>query len=186
MSREIMQQALDAMERYQVKSGDFDRFVDEIAALRQELAKPEKTVGQCGCGANLYVDENGKPCSKLDLPKQEFYPDWDMLKPFHERIAELEAQLAKLDVTLIDEGKTESQVCCGDYEQCWKACTQRGRWLAEKELAKPEQEPRKEWVGLTSEDWENTPDTGKQGCERDAELFDWIEQTLKDKNEPSR
>jgi len=45
--------------------------------------------------------------------------------------------------------------------------------------------PRKEWVGLTSEDWENTPDTGKQGCERDAELFDWIEQTLKDKNEPS-
>ena len=44
---------------------------------------------------------------------------------------------------------------------------------------------RREWVGLTSEDWENTPDTCKQGCERDAELFDWIEQTLKDKNEPS-
>ena len=43
--------------------------------------------------------------------------------------------------------------------------------------------PRKEWVGLTSEDWENTPDTGKVGCERDAELFDWIEQTLKDKND---
>jgi hypothetical protein len=42
--------------------------------------------------------------------------------------------------------------------------------------------PRKPWVGLSSEDWENTPDTGKQGCERDAELFDWIEQTLKDKN----
>ncbi len=42
--------------------------------------------------------------------------------------------------------------------------------------------PRKEWVGLTNEDWENTPDTGKQGCERDAELFDWVEQTLKDKN----
>jgi hypothetical protein len=43
--------------------------------------------------------------------------------------------------------------------------------------------PRKTWQGLTSEDWENTPDTGKQGCERDAELFDWIEQTLKDKND---
>jgi|GEM_PF-5739953 len=42
--------------------------------------------------------------------------------------------------------------------------------------------PKRQWVGLTSEDWENTPDTGKQGCERDAELFDWIEQTLKDKN----
>jgi hypothetical protein len=37
--------------------------------------------------------------------------------------------------------KPEPQVCCGDYEKCWKACTPRGRWLAEKELAKPEQEP---------------------------------------------
>jgi hypothetical protein len=36
--------------------------------------------------------------------------------------------------------KPEPQVCCGDYEKCWKACTPRGRWLAEQELAKPEQE----------------------------------------------
>ena len=43
--------------------------------------------------------------------------------------------------------------------------------------------PRKEWVGLTNEDWENTPDTGKRGCERDVEMFDWIEKTLKDKND---
>lgn len=42
--------------------------------------------------------------------------------------------------------------------------------------------PSKEWVGLTDEDWENTPNTGKKGCERDVEMFDWIEQTLKDKN----
>lgn len=33
----------------------------------------------------------------------------------------------------------EAQVCCGDYEKCMKACTPRGRWLAEKELAKPKQ-----------------------------------------------
>jgi len=32
---------------------------------------------------------------KAELAKQEFYPDWDMLKPYHERIKELEAQLAK-------------------------------------------------------------------------------------------
>jgi hypothetical protein len=49
---------------------------------------------------------------------------------------------------------------------------------APQELAKPKQE----WVGLTSEDWENLPDTGKQGCERDAEIFDWIEAKLKQKN----
>ena len=41
MSKEIMQQALDAMEKYQVKSGDFDRFDDVIKNLRQALAQPE-------------------------------------------------------------------------------------------------------------------------------------------------
>ena len=92
----------------------------------------------------------------------------------------------------------EPQVCCGDYEKCMKACTPRGRWLAENELAQPEQEPvakhvcnlwinpetseyevdrcthpinevipvytappRKEWVGLTDDEiedtWGNTP-----------------------------
>jgi hypothetical protein len=100
---------------------------------------------------NLFKKESAP--QELAHSKQEFYPDWDTLRPFHERIAELE-----------------------------------------KELAKPEQEPvrwflqfgdtpLKPWVGLTNEDWENTPDTGKQGCERDAELFDWIEKTLKDKND---
>jgi hypothetical protein len=33
--------------------------------------------------------------AELAKPEQEFYPDWDMLKPYHERIAELETQLAK-------------------------------------------------------------------------------------------
>ena len=27
-------------------------------------AQPEQDAGKCGCGANLYIDENGKPCSK--------------------------------------------------------------------------------------------------------------------------
>jgi hypothetical protein len=41
----------------------------------------------------------------------------------------------------LELAKPEPQVCCGDYEKCIKACTPRGRWLAEKELVKPEQEP---------------------------------------------
>jgi hypothetical protein len=40
----------------------------------------------------------------------------------------------------LELAKPEPQVCCGDYEKCIKACTPRGRWLAEKELVKPEQE----------------------------------------------
>ena len=86
----------------------------------------------------------------------------------------------------------------------WLHCLSGGMydWVVDeikKELAKPDPEPvtytipdgqplyalppRKPWQGLTSEDWENTPDTSKLGCERDAELFDWIEKTLKDKND---
>ena len=44
--------------------------------------------------------------------------------------------IASLRQTL---AQTEAQVCCGDYEKCWKACTPRGRWLAEKEITKPKQ-----------------------------------------------
>ncbi|CAB5187138.1 hypothetical protein UFOVP161_8 [uncultured Caudovirales phage] len=40
--RELMQRALEALERYQVKRQDFDRFADEIAALRERLAHPEQ------------------------------------------------------------------------------------------------------------------------------------------------
>ena len=38
MSREAMKLALEAMERYQVKRQDFDRFADEITALQKALA----------------------------------------------------------------------------------------------------------------------------------------------------
>jgi hypothetical protein len=73
MSREIMQQALNALKHHrQQTTFQFQQTNDAIKALEQELAKPEP------------------------------------------------------------------QVCCGDYEKCWKACTPRGRWLAEKELAKPD------------------------------------------------
>lgn len=42
---------------------------------------------------------------------------------------------------IIALAQPEPPVCCGDYEKCMKACTPRGRWLAENELAQPEQEP---------------------------------------------
>ena len=39
MSKEAMKLALEAMERYQVKRQDFDRFADEITALQKALAE---------------------------------------------------------------------------------------------------------------------------------------------------
>ena len=88
-------------------------------------------------------------------PKQEFYPDWETLQPFYERIKELEEQLAKPEQShysdIVSDGSLDPrnkfdaqhvpQVCCGDYEKCWRACTPRGEWLAKKKLFKPEQEP---------------------------------------------
>ena len=52
--------------------------------------------------------------------------------------------LHKTVTELYEQGRAderEPQVCCGDYEKCMKACTPRGRRLAENELAQPEQEP---------------------------------------------
>lgn len=77
---DLMQQALDAMERYQVKRQDFDRFADEITALRERLAQPN-----------------------------DFNPDWDAMAVMVEeqqrmakRIEELEAQRKPLLSVLSD------------------------------------------------------------------------------------
>jgi len=40
--RQAAQQALEALERYQVKRQDFDRFADEITALKAALEQPEQ------------------------------------------------------------------------------------------------------------------------------------------------
>jgi hypothetical protein len=57
----------------------------------------------------------------------------------------------------------EPQVCCGDYEKCIKSCTPRGRWLANQQTTRFEQEKgqfvggipevnqQREWVGLTDD-----------------------------------
>ena len=56
---------------------------------------------------------------ELNKPNQ-FYPDWDMIKPFHDRIAELEIKLAKPWVGLTDveciKLIDEIQISSGDYE----------------------------------------------------------------------
>jgi hypothetical protein len=127
MSRDIMQQALDAI--YDLQGYLFD-IEKAIAAIKQELAKPE----------------------------QEFYPNWDMIKPFHKRIAELEEQLAKpeqvtvsfpsfirkrieeaIDLAINPKGMSvhdgKAIVYASDLQ----------RMIAVIDLAPP----RKEWVGLT-------------------------------------
>lgn len=153
MSREIMQQALDALEYHTMQTRPISHTDKAIEALRQALAQPE-------------FDTPESHIVKWSIPVDP--------NNFGEPLAQ-----------------PEPQVCCGDYAKCMKACTPRGRWLVEKELAKPEQEPvcdkdpfycwsircqvgkvckhtappRKPWVGLTDDEIEkivdlNTSDDG--------------------------
>jgi len=82
-----------------------------IAAIQAELAKPEQEevsvrigvdvtasgtyVVAFNCRANLARECFYAEWHPLAKPTNEFHPDWDTLKPYHDRIAELEAQLAK-------------------------------------------------------------------------------------------
>jgi hypothetical protein len=56
-----------------------------------------------------------------------------------------DAGIAEAEAVAAARSKQEERVCCGNYEQCWKACTPRGRWLAEKES-------RRERVEVTEPD----------------------------------
>jgi hypothetical protein len=101
MSREIMQQALDAIsaarESELLHSKPFqNRYLDIIGKLEAELAKPN-----------------------------DFYPDWDMLKPYHERIAELEAQLAQPEMPTKIFGPNLEQIlnAAGFYRREWVGLT---------------------------------------------------------------
>ena len=69
MNRELLLQCLNKFEKLWDIGIDAEYKVEllpEIRALREELAKPQN----------------------------EFHPDWDTLQPYHDRIAELEAQIA--------------------------------------------------------------------------------------------
>ena len=85
--------------------------------------------------------------------------------------------LHKTVTELYEQGRAderEAQVCCGDYEKCMKACTPRGRWLAKKELTKPEQE-HKPWcdflnIMLTS----LPPKKAKCNCKNAPPKHEWV------------
>jgi hypothetical protein len=65
MSIETMKQALEALD-WRFSNADA-----AIEALRQAIKQAEKqTSGKCGCGANLYIGENGTPCSKAPLKRE--------------------------------------------------------------------------------------------------------------------
>lgn len=110
--------------------------------------------------------------------------------------------LHKTVTELYEQGRAderEAQVCCGDYEKCMKACTPRGRWLANKQITRFEQEKKqfvggipevsqqREWVGLTLNDitghmCDCADDDGTYKTSCFIDYAKAIEQKLKDLN----
>jgi len=60
--RAVLEQALAALERYQVKRQDFDRFADEITALRAALPCTYKCEAwpECACAALAQQEQKPK------------------------------------------------------------------------------------------------------------------------------
>lgn len=136
------------------------KFTQALKALEAALAQPEQEHIECGYDETVGMCTNN-PCCEQAQPEQEPVA-WQVMVE-NEPMREFTIKEVAHDWT-VTEKRNGSKY---------------SYWIRPLYTAPP----RKPWQGLTSEDWENTPDTGKQGCERDAELFDWIEQTLKDKND---
>jgi hypothetical protein len=66
---DAMKQALEVLERAS-DAGYSIECEEAITALSQAIEQAEKQSGKCGCGANLYVDENGTPCSKAPTNRE--------------------------------------------------------------------------------------------------------------------
>ena len=132
-----------------------------ITVLREALAQPEQEPIECGYDETVGMCTNNPCCEQNPLPLAWATFDGE----------------GNYDFRSYENNETyrDKYLNCSDEKYAKKYAN----WVIPL-YALP---PRKPWQGLTSEDWENTPDTGKQGCERDAELFDWIEKTLKDKND---
>lgn len=96
----------------------------------------------------------------LAQPEQEFYPDWNMIKPFHERIAELEAQLAQPKQEPVNTMPTK--IFAPNLEQILNAA---GFY-------------KREWVGLTDEEIKKIMQRWRNGY---IDIKD-VEQLLKEKN----
>jgi hypothetical protein len=91
--RQLLQQSLDAMRRYQVKRQDFDTFADEIAALNDRLAHCDR------CGKKLGGEGDIHTCTPDPIGDAQ-----DRL------IAELAAQPEQEPVAIDWDTKTDTPI----------------------------------------------------------------------------
>jgi len=56
-----------------------------------------------------------------------------------------EEALARPAALGLIESLKDAQICCGEYETCWSACTPRGKFFGQRDA-------QRTWVGLTDEE----------------------------------
>lgn len=73
---------------YELGKKMFDRLNPQIAH-NPKVVGPEQEPWKCVCGANLYIDENGKPRSKASPPQRQLESTTDMMMELADRLGEL-------------------------------------------------------------------------------------------------
>jgi hypothetical protein len=181
-------------------TGQTGHYLNIISRIEDELAKPEQTIVPFPSFMRKRIEEaienaiNPKGMSTHDgkatvlasdlhrmllvvdlaakqLAKQQFYPDWDMLQPYHERIKELEAELAKReqepfkpDWVSYRQGLVDGAAQPEQEPVAWMVRDQVDGCRYPSALKNPAGSingesqplyaapPRKEWVGLTDDE----------------------------------
>lgn len=165
MNRELLQQALDALKLHLTHHEHGCVYLNPVMyALEAALAQPEQA--------------SNEPPDYVEPPTSDYHNGWEEGFEAAKNLFKKESAPQNADPRLLLARKDnctalaqpEPQVCCGDYAKCMKACTPRGRWLANQQMTRIEQEKgqfvggipevsqQREWVGLTDDEIEKIVD----------------------------
>jgi len=103
--------------------------------------------------------------------RHELFEPCPVVERYKQAITAIKEALARPAALGLIESLKDAQICCGEYETCWSACTPRGKFFGQRDA-------QRTWVGLTDEEanqlWEST--------DSDWELMKRTEAKLKEKN----
>jgi len=205
--RDIMQQARDAMGRYQVKRQDFDTFANEITTLNDRLAQPEQEPvawlhpANATCvttdptayarGIPLYTNQPAAPMTEFE----EAVAACDntlhyAIDYWQDRALKAEAKLAQPEQEPVawmfqhDETGRMSFVSNDGMSNPELFLKMNPRYALVCALVTPAP-PQRPWAGLTDAelaDMHATLMVKLRGCYETKDLYKAIEQRLKEKN----
>lgn len=173
--REALKLALEAMERYQVKRQDFDRFADEITAIKEALAQPMDHITGWDNGLSQDYDKklgawfSEQPNAKQELREALAQPEQGLFVGMVAKHTGLAEELAQPEQDVDYWIKQHTEVRQAEFEL-----------RRELEALKAKQEPV-EYQMRTRPTWEVTAWSEWKKCSRESaedyakalKLHDW-------------